>query len=177
MKTRRIMLISVVLSLVLMLNAVLPVSAEATRQEVSAIESSCSNGWEEMWMEGQAMHIRNFIHTNRLVSADDELNGINTTIADGQINLLNGDGLIKGRFSLKPDTINGTWEGTWLSISTKGLNRAWAVGQGKGELSGKTLFLDIIGDPTNLNSSLCGVLGAWDGNYTDVGYILENDKS
>ncbi len=176
MKTRKMLFWSVILSVILLLGMVMPVSAEATRKEVSAVETSCGNGWEKMWMDGQVMHIRNFVHTNRLISADAELNGINTTVADAQINLMNGNGLIKGTWSLKPDSINGTWEGTWLSIGTKGLGKAWAVGQGKGELSGKMIFLEISGDPSNTDTSQCAGLGTWEGNYTDVGYILENGQ-
>ncbi len=172
MKTRKLALISVLLSAVLMLSVVFPASAEATRKEVSAFESSCSNGFEKAWMEGQVMHIRNYIHTNRVVSTDVELNGINTTIAGGQVNLLNGDAMIKGTFSLHPYAINGTWEGDWVQISTNGIQQAWAVGQGTGALSGKKLFLDITMDPSNTDSSFCAGLGLWEGNGWDVGYIL-----
>ncbi len=172
MKTRRMVLVPAVLSVLLLLSVALPVSGQATRTDVSALESSCANGFEKMWMEGQVMHIRNFVHTNHIVSSNPLLNGINHTLASGNFNLLNGNGAINGTWSFQPDGIDGTWEGTWLSISNKGLgDRAWAVGQGKGALAGKTIFLEIQSDPSTENP--CEDPATWVGNFHDEGYILD----
>jgi hypothetical protein len=60
-------------------------------------------------------------HTNVNVSADPELNGINTTVADADFNLKTGNAVIRGTTSLQPDGIAGTWEGTWTFIYNRGV--------------------------------------------------------
>ena len=163
-----------VIAAALLLSMALPANAKATRIEVASFEYDCGNGFETEWMEGQVYHVRNYIHTNREVSDFPELNGINYTVGSGDINILTGVTVIRGTMSLRPDTIDGTWEGTWTFISNAGLTRGYAVAQGTGELFGKTLFLNLYDaeyDPST--AYMCEGLGEWEGNVYTVGHILD----
>ena len=172
---KKIVIFSAVLTAALLLISVnLPANARATRTPVSSFEYDCAVSMEKMWMEGQVMHIRNYKHVNLDVSDNPELDGINTTVADAEINLVTGDMLIRGTMSFKPDGIDGTWEGTWTSITTKGVSRTESVAQGTGALAGKTLFLNIAdAAPTSQDQAMCQGLGEWEGNVTTEGYILD----
>ncbi|MGD9092897.1 MAG: hypothetical protein PVF74_08605 [Anaerolineales bacterium] len=167
-------LLAGVIVAVLLLCMALPANAKATRIEVASFEYDCANGFEKDWMAGQVYHIRNYVHTNRNVSDFPELNGINYTVGDGDFNLLNGVTVIRGTLSFKPDTINGTWEGTWTFISNPGITRGYAVAQGTGDLFGKTLFLNLYdAPPTPDDEAMCEGLGVWEGNVITEGYILD----
>jgi hypothetical protein len=178
MKRNIFILLAELLSAALILGSVLPANAKATRIEVSTFEYDCANSWEDDWMEGQVWHIRNFVHTNRNVSDYPELEGINTTVADAEIKLATGYVAIRGKSSWKPDTIDGTWEGTWIFISNAGTTRGYAIAHGTGELSGKTLFLNLY-DPPNPytpeeGAVMCEGLGDYEANTYAEGYILEH---
>jgi len=167
-------LLAVLITTVLLISMVLPVSAKATRIQVNSFEYDCGNGFEKDWIEGQVYHIRNYMHTNRNVSAFPELNGINYTVGDGDFNLLTGVTAIRGTLSFKPDTIDGTWEGTWTFNSNAGITRGYAVAHGTGDLFGKTLFLNLYDtESTPLDDEMCEGLGVWEGNMIAEGYILD----
>jgi hypothetical protein len=178
MKRNIFILLAVLLSAALILGSVLPANAKATRIKVDSFEYDCGNGWEADWMDGQVWHIRNYIHTNRNVSDYPELEGVNTTVADAEINLASGYVAIRGKLSWKPDTIDGTWEGTWIFISNAGTTKGYAVAQGTGELSGKTLFLNLYDPPNPYTPEegevMCDGLGEYEANTYAEGYILEH---
>ncbi len=159
---------------VLLLCMALPANAKATRIEVNSFEYDCGNGFEKEWMRGNVYHIRNYVHTNRNISEFPELNGINHTVGDGDINTLTGVTAIRGTMSFHPQTINGTWEGTWTWISNAGLTRGYAVAHGTGDLFGKTLYLNLYdAAPTDEDEAMCEGLGVWEGNVVAKGYILD----
>lgn len=169
-------MLAVVIATALLLSMALPANAKATRIKVTSFEYDCGKGWERDWMDGQVLHIRNYVHTNRNVSDFPELNGINTTIADAEINSYTGYVAIHGKSSWKPDKINGTWEGSWTFISNAGVTRGYAVARGTGELSGKTLYLNLYDAPPTpkKGEAMCAGLGDYEGNVIAEGYILDS---
>ena len=177
MNKRVSILLGVLMVISLVLVMVWPANAKATRIEVSSFEYDCGNDWEKDWMEGQVWHIRNYVHTNRNVSDFPELNGVNTTVADAEIHLPSGYVAIRGTLSWKPDTIDGTWEGSWTFISNAGITRGYSVAHGTGELSGKTLFLNLYDPPNPYTPEegeiMCEGLGNYEANTYVEGYILE----
>lgn len=170
-------LLAVAIVAVLMVGLVAQVQAKVTRIEGEVYEYVCANDMETMWQEGDVLHIRNYHHTNIDVSDTPELNGINTTVADAEINLKNGNTSIRGTMSIKPDTINGTWEGTWTFIANNGVTRGYAVGHGTGELSGKQIYLylyDAEYDPEG-TATACEGIGEPESNGYIVAYILDTN--
>jgi hypothetical protein len=155
-----------------------PANAKATRIDVNSFEYDCGNGWEKDWMDGQVWHIRNYIHTNRHVSDFPELNGVATTTADAEFNLATGAAVLHGKISWKPNTIDGTWEGSWTFIGNAGISRGYAVAQGTGELFGKTLIVNLYNPPNpytpELGTIMCDGLGSYESNTYVEGYILED---
>jgi len=167
-------ILAFVIAAALLLSMALPANAKATRIEVSSFEYDCANELEQEWMEGQVYHIRNYHHTNRDVSDSPELDGVNTTVGDADINLKTGVTTIRGTMSFQPSTIDGTWEGTWTWIYNHGVIRGYAVAHGTGALFGKTLFLNLYdANPTPDDEAMCGGLGVWEGNVYTEGYILD----
>jgi hypothetical protein len=179
MKKSITLMLAILLTGALLVSAALPANAKATRIPVASFEYDCGNGWETDWMEGQVWHIRNYVHTNRNVSEVLELNGVNTTVADAEINLATGDVAIHGKTSWKPDTIEGTWEGSWTFISNAGVTRGYAVAHGTGALSGKTLYLNIYDPPNPITPEgpeMCEGLGDYEANTYAEGYILDTES-
>jgi len=130
-------LLAVLIAIALLLSMTLSVSAKATRIEVASFEYDCANELEQEWMEGQVYHIRNYHHTNRDVSDSPYLDGINTTVADAEINLRTGVTTIRGTWRVQPNTIDGAWEGTWTWIANNGIVRGYAIAHGTGSCSEK----------------------------------------
>ncbi len=118
MKKGTRVLLAVAVIAVLMVGLAAQVQAKVTRVEVESYEYTCSyeGSMEKMWEEGDVLHVRNYTHVNLDESVFPELAGINTTVADGDINMKNGNTSIRGTMSFKPDTIEGTWEGHWTFI-------------------------------------------------------------
>jgi hypothetical protein len=175
MKTRLVIVSALLIAALLLLSIGLPVRASASRTEVTFVEYDCAIGFEQDWMNGQIYHIRNFVHTNVTVSDNSEVNGINTTVADAEINMATGYAVIRGTTSLQPEGIEGSWEGSWTFIANKGVYRGWAVAQGTGELAGKTLFLNLadgVPDPDTL-ADKCSGIGDPEGISVATGYILD----
>lgn len=175
---KRIML-PVLLALVLLMSSALTASAQANRSYLTAVEYDCFVGMgAEPWMEGNVMHLRDVLHVNVDISDAPEFNGINTTLADAEINMNTGGMIIRGTLSFQPEGINGTWEGSWVFIGTKGRGFAQSVAHGTGALAGKILFLKIydvaLDDPRYANlSAMCDGIGDPEGIVLAEGYILE----
>lgn len=175
---KRIML-PALLVLVLLMSSALTASAQANRTYLTAVEYDCLVGMgTEPWMEGNVMHLRDVLHVNVDISDAPEFNGINTTLADAEININTGGMVIRGTLSFQPEGINGTWEGSWVFIGTKGRGFAQSVAHGTGALAGKTLFLKIydvaLDDPRYANlPAMCDGIGDPEGIVIAEGYILE----
>jgi hypothetical protein len=167
------------LAFVLLMSVTFAVSAQANRTYLTAVEYDCFVGMgTEPWMEGNVMHLRDVLHVNVDISDAPEFNGINTTIADAEINMNTGGMVIRGTLSFQPEGINGTWEGSWVFIGTKGRSYAQSVARGTGALAGKTLFLKIydvaLDDPRYANlPAMCNGIGEPEGIVIAEGYILE----
>ena len=160
---------------VLLLASAWTASARAVRTEVSGVEYDCFTGMEAMWQEGNVLHLWGVGHTNLDFSDNPEVSGVNTTLADAQINLQNGNVTIHGTSSWQPEGIAGTWEGSWNFIANRGIVRAQAVAQGTGALKGKTLFLDIYDVPPGEgDAAFCEGIGDYEGTVRFEGYILDN---
>ena len=168
--------LSLVFVFVLLASVTFAASAQATRTYLTSVEYDCLVDIGEMpRMEGNVMHMRNVLHVNVNVSDTPEFNGINTTIADAEFNLKTGGAVIRGTMSFQPNGIDGTWEGTWVFIGTRGKGVAQAVAHGTGALAGKTLFLNLYDAPYDEAklSEMCAGIGGPEGISLAEGYILE----
>ncbi|NJC98635.1 MAG: hypothetical protein C3F07_16680 [Anaerolineales bacterium] len=171
--------LSLVIALVLLVSMALTASAQANRTYFTAVEYDCFTGMgSEPWSEGNVMHVRNILHVNVDVSDTSEFNGLNSTIADAEFNMQTGGAVIRGTLSFQPETINGTWEGTWIFTGNKGKGVAQAVAHGTGALAGKTLFLKLYDaapdDPRYANlPAMCAGIGEPESIVLVEGYILE----
>ncbi len=117
---------------------------------------------------GQMMHLRDYVHVNILVSDSPYLNGINTTIANAEINLKNGSAAIRGTMHLEPTAYPGSaWDGQWVFVASKGALFGRAVAQGSGELAGMTLFMDLTDAPVADDAEVVCATVSYDG-YTGV---------
>jgi len=158
----------------LLLGSAWMAGAKVVRYDVSSVEYDCFTGLETVWQEGNVLHMRGVGHTNVHVSASPELNGINTTLADADFNLMNGNTSIRGTSSWQPEGIAGTWEGSWNFIANKGVVKGQAVAHGTGALSGKTLFLEIYDvAPSPGDAAHCEGIGEYEGTVRAEGYVLD----
>lgn len=171
--------LSILLALVLVMSVAFAASAKASRTYFAAVEYDCFTGMgSEPWMEGNVMHMRDVFHVNVDVSDAPEFNGLNTTIADAEFNMKTGGAVIRGTLSFQPESIAGTWEGTWIFTGNKGKGTAQAVAHGTGALAGRTLVLKLYDaapdDPRYANlPAMCTGIGEPEGIVMAEGYILE----
>lgn len=93
------------------------------------------------------MHIRDYVHVNVVASESDYaeyVQGINTTVANAEINFWSGTTSIRGTSTLVPDAYpDSAWIGRWVFIASKGTYFGRAVYRGTGELQGMTMFFDL----------------------------------
>lgn len=165
------------LTFILMVSVTFTASAQVNRTYFTAVEYDCFTGMEsEPWREGNVMHMRDVFHVNVDVSDTPEFNGLNATVANAEFNMNTGGAVIRGTLSFQPDSITGTWEGTWIFIGNKGKGVAQAVAHGTGALAGKTLFLKLYDDPNpdfDKLVEMCAGIGEPEGIVLVEGYILE----
>ena len=178
MKKFKTISLAVVITIALLLSMVMVASAQTTRTYLTSYEYDCLVDPGKVWMEGDILHIRDRVHINVDVSDTPELNGINTTIADADINLKTGYAEIRGTFSFQPEGIAGTWEGSWTWNGNKGVGFGRTVAHGNGALTGKSLFLKLYDatpdDPRYENlPAMCAGIGEPEGIILSEGYILE----
>ena len=176
MKRTRTILMAVVIATTLLLVMALGANAQATRTNVTSYEYDCiAQQPDKVWMEGNVLHVRGVVHKNVNVSDNPEFKGINTTVADADINLKTGYTYVRGTMSFKPKGIQGTWEGTWIFISNKGVSGGSAVAHGTGALEGKSLFLKLYDTPTvPETASKCADFGPPESSNSRIeGYILD----
>jgi hypothetical protein len=171
--------LSVVLAIVLLMSLTFVVSAQANRTYFTAVEYDCLTGMgTEPRMKGNVMHLRDVYHMNVDISDTPEFNGINTTIANAEINFNTGGMVIRGTLSFRPEGIDGTWEGSWVFIGTKGKGFAQGVAHGTGALAGKSIFMKVYDaapdDPLYADlPAMCSDIGEPEGVVLVEGYILE----
>lgn len=172
---KRIAKFSIVLvGLLVLLVMALQVSAQSTRTDFTTVEYDCLTGEGEVWQEGNVLHIRDRLHTNFDISDNPMWNGVNTTIADADINLKIGNAAIRGTLSFQPEGIDGTWEGTWVWMYNRGLGYGWGVAHGTGALEGKTSFMKVYDAPYDpVIEEMCAGTGSPDGVIYTEGYILD----
>jgi hypothetical protein len=175
MKKRVSITLAVVVVAVLLLGTAWQLSAGAVRHDVSSYEYDCFTGMETVWQEGNVLHLRRVGHTNVSTSENPELSGVNTTVADADVNLKTGVMVIRGTMSFQPEGIAGTWEGSWTFIYNKGVGgTGQGVAHGTGALNGKTLFLDLYdAEPDGNLEAECQGIGEPEGYTRSEGYVLE----
>jgi len=182
MKRNKSITLAIICAIVLLVSVTFVANAQSDRTYLTATEYDClTNPGAEPWMEGDVLHMRNVVHVNVDVSDTPEFNGINTTIADAEINFKTGGAVIRGTLSFQPEGIDGTWEGSWVFIGNKGKGTAQAVAHGRGALSGKNLFLTLYDaepdDPRYENlHAMCTGIGEPEGIVLIEGYILDTGK-
>jgi hypothetical protein len=178
MKRHTILILAVFIVAVMLLGTALETRASPSRTDFTVTEYVCAPELPEPWFTGNVMHIRDYKHVNVDDSTTPEVNGLNTTIADADINLKTGIANIRGTFSIQPEGFAGTWEGTWVFNGTPGVGFARGVGRGTGVFAGKHIFLkvyDLPPDP-DTNAEKCAEIGYPDypeGVELVEGYILE----
>jgi hypothetical protein len=174
MKRQTILILAVALTAALLMGTTLQTMADASRIDFTVTEYVCGLEMEKYWEQGNMMHIRGYEHRNVDISTTAEVNGLNTTFADADINMLTGIGNIHGTFSIQPTGYDGTWEGTWVFNGTPGVGFARGVGRGTGDFTGKLIFLKVYDaepDPAT-NAALCAGIGDPEGVEIIEGYIL-----
>ena len=174
MKRTKNIVVAVVIAAALLFSMTFTVSAKTTRAGLNSVEYDCLTDPGKMWMEGNILHIRGREHVNVDVSDAPELNGINTTVADAEINMATGFVEIRGTFRFQPEGIQGAWEGSWIFIGNKGVLNTRSVAHGTGALAGKSLFLhmyDVPYDP--ITETMCAGIGIPEGTMYIEGYILD----
>lgn len=175
MKKVKFVPLVVAITVALLFSTVMAASAQTTRTELTAFEYDCLVDPGTMWMEGNVMHIRGVVHVNVDVSDTPEFNGINTTVADADINLKTGYAEIRGTLSFQPEGIAGTWEGSWTWNGNKGVGFGRSVAHGTGALAGKSLFLKVYDAPydPDATAAACSGIGEPEGDVYAEGYILD----
>ncbi len=174
MKRHHNLILAVVIAGFLTLGTALHALAQATRVDFKVTEYVCGIEMEDSWIEGNVLHIRGYKHVNVDLSSSAEVNGLNTTFADADINLKTGIGNIRGTFSNQPEGFDGTWEGTWVFNGTPGVGFARGVGRGTGVFEGKLIFMKVYDtepDPAT-NAAMCAGIGEPEGKAIIEGYIL-----
>lgn len=176
-----------VLVAALLLGSAWPADAQATRiEDITSYEYTCAIPETfNPTFTGNVMHIRDYVHVNINISDSPYLDGINTTIADAEINGKNGNVSIRGTMHLEPNAYPGsTWEGRWVFIGSRGTYFGLAVAQGTGDLEGMTLFLDLYDAPKADDAdevcatvSYNGYAGVPEDSFSSVeGYILVSSR-
>ena len=183
MKRNKSITLAIICTIVLLVSVTFVANAQSNRTYLTATEYDClTDPGAEPWMEGNVLHMRNVVHVNVDVSDTPEFNGINTTLADAEINFKTGGAVIRGTLSFQPEGIDGTWEGSWVFIGTKGKRLCSVCGTwDRGTLAGKTLFLKVYDaapdDPLYENlPAMCAGIGEPEGIVLVEGYILETGK-
>lgn len=150
-------------------------AAETTRHPVSAYEYDCVTDWGRQWTRGDVLHIRDIVHVNVSISDDPELNGINTTVADADINLKTGNVSIRGTMSFKPHDLDGTWEGRWIFVANSRTYFGKAIGRGTGELEGQRLVMNLFdAEPDDEGApAVCATVGGEPHGFSfQSGYVI-----
>lgn len=179
MKRQPILILAIVIAALLLTGYAGQASEGSTRTDFYVTEYLCGVGIEKTWIEGNVMHIRGYEHINVDVSTTPEVNGLNTTLADADINLKTGYANIRGTFDIQPEGTDGTWIGTWVFNGTPGSSGyVRAVGRGTGELTGKSIFFKVYDAPPDpaTNAALCAGIGEPEGVEYIEGYILETGQ-
>lgn len=175
MKRQTILILAVLIAAVLLTGTALYAKAGTTRTDFTSTEYVCGLSMDKMWQEGNVLHIRGYEHRNPNISTTPEMNGLNTTFANADINLLTGVTIIRGTFSIKPDGIDGTWEGTWVFNGVPGGSGAVrGVGRGTGDLAGKLIYLKVYDlPPDSGDPAMCAGIGEYEGVEHVEGYFVE----
>ena len=135
---------------------VAPAAAEATSTPFSAYEATCNIVPGDVTVTGNMLHIRGQINTNQVIATEVTQTGTNTVVVNVNLNLNNGSGAAYGTFSLDPDAISGTWQGSFSGHISDFVFTGKAVGHGTGDLSGQKVMVDIEDiDPAALPMNPC----------------------
>jgi hypothetical protein len=84
---------------------------------------------------GETLHFR-VSNRNQWVTGNPLIDGIETNTGAANINLNNGEAVVRLNLSLKPDAVNGTWE---IEQQVRPPTGSTGVGHGTGDLQGMTI--------------------------------------
>jgi hypothetical protein len=97
MKRNKSITLVIICAIVLLVSVTFVANARSNRTYLTATEYDCLvDPGAEPWMEGDVLHLRDVLHVNLEVSDTPEFNGINTTVADAEINFKTGGAVIRG---------------------------------------------------------------------------------
>ncbi|OGO65649.1 MAG: hypothetical protein A2Z45_11855 [Chloroflexi bacterium RBG_19FT_COMBO_55_16] len=99
-------------------------------------------GTEQPIADG-TLKIQGRVFTDRVESQDSRIAGTNVPTLDITINPKSGDGDLQGKFRLKPNTVDGAWEGELQGRFVNGLVTSWGIARGSGALLGSVLRIDF----------------------------------
>jgi hypothetical protein len=88
-------------------------------------------------------------------SDDAHVAGVNEPVLDIDINAETGQGTVHGRFSLTPESGDGTWEGELQGGVDGGMVRASGLATGTGARRGQTLYVEFRQVPDHPVSAPC----------------------
>jgi len=175
MKKLMVVLLATGMVIAVVLGAASLASAKQTQIPFKIVEYDCFTGMDkDPLVTDDILHIRGIRHVNVDVSDNPMVSGLNTTYGMAEINQVTGNGVIRGTWSLKPDTIDGTWEGTWVVVSNNGVVKADAQAKGTGELSGKQLVMQLYDAPWDDEIlAKCANIGLPEAILFAEGYIVD----
>jgi hypothetical protein len=170
MNHKRISRLSIilVLALVLILVSAVPASATAERKFFTGTTCPITQGTPDReWIsEDGVLHQRGVALTSISTSANPYLAGLNSLVANFEINLLTGAVHVYGPAVLHPAAHEGTWVGHFSThVSPLGVIDGSMVMHGTGDLEGLILF-NTISNPEAPDPACNNV------NTSDTGYVL-----
>ena len=89
------------------------------------------------------LHIRGRVFTDQVESQEPRLAGTNRPTLDIDFNEQTDDGELRGRFTLTPARVDGTWEGELQGQFVKGFVRSSGLARGTGALEGSVLWVEF----------------------------------
>ena len=89
------------------------------------------------------LHIRRQVFTDIVESHDPRIAGTNRPILDLDLDQQSGDGELRGSFALKPNGVDGAWEGELQGRFVKGLVISSGIARGTGALAGAVLRVEF----------------------------------
>lgn len=98
---------------------------------------------EETTGSDGAVHIRRRVFTDIVACPDQRVAGVNTPTLDLDINPADGSGALEGRFVLRPERVDGSWEGDLKGQIRGGMVSASGLARGTGTLAGTVMRVDF----------------------------------
>ena len=110
--------------------------------EATAATCEVTPGIEEAAGKGM-VHIKGQVFTDIVEAQDSRISGTNVPTLDLIFSPESGDGELQGSFTLKPKSVDGTWEGELRGRFVKGFVTSSGIARGTGALEGSVMRIDF----------------------------------